>query len=192
MASDGSRRQSRVDPDRLQLQNTSETTKTAHALPTPGTNPPAQHPFPHILDDGITELWCPSDPAQIVADIYFVHDLMGHPFKTWCHSKAAPSQYQRADTGSRRHVLSKILGRKHEAPQQTTLMEALDFTNRCSREQQLSDLDTPEKTFTWIWDTPFKTWLEHDSSIFWIYEKPASGKSTLLNYIRNAGIPARY
>ncbi|OAL26100.1 hypothetical protein AYO20_10234 [Fonsecaea nubica] len=458
MASDESRRQSRVHPDRLQLQNTSETTEAAHALPTPETIPPAQHPLPQILDDGITELWCPSDPAQIVADIYFVHGLMGHPFKTWCHPKAAPLQYLRADTGSRRRVLSRILGRKHEAPQQTSdntsqaaapkgrgcywpldlipndfdnvrvltcgydshptrflaggnqmtisqhaqnllqrirttrsgcqgrpiifvahslggilvedaiiesrkfkhqpavldiscscaaifffgtphngsdaatygeslgkildicglrvnkqimrelqrngeklsaverdfndllnedipprdklqicsfqegkavtglkffpigkvvedssssfnrrdietsmfinenhmgmvrfqsaqsqgyvdfrsrlteylheierttsaqrlreqtqqaeraaLMEALDFTDRCIREQQLSDLDTPEKTFTWIWDTPFKTWLENDSSIFWIYGKPASGKSTLLNYIRKAG-----
>lgn len=54
---------------------------------------PNRRPYPVIQDDGITELWCPSDPSQILADVYFVHGLMGHPFKTWYHSK--PSQAKR-------------------------------------------------------------------------------------------------
>jgi hypothetical protein len=44
-----------------------------------------------ILDDGITELWSPRNPSQILADIYFVHGVTGHPFKTWHHRQASPS-----------------------------------------------------------------------------------------------------
>jgi hypothetical protein len=46
---------------------------------------PTQRPLPLILDNGVTELWCPPTSTDIVADICFVHGLMGHPFKTWDH-----------------------------------------------------------------------------------------------------------
>lgn len=35
----------------------------------------------------------------------------------------------------------------------------------------------------WIWNSIFAEWLKSDEKIFWIAGKPASGKSTLVNYI---------
>lgn len=40
-----------------------------------------------------------------------------------------------------------------------------------------------DDTFEWIWTSPFIAWLSNSSQIFWIRGKPASGKSTLINYI---------
>lgn len=53
-----------------------------NVLETPA-KPSKKRPRPHILDVGVTELWCPPAPTEILADICFVHGLMGHPFKTW-------------------------------------------------------------------------------------------------------------
>jgi hypothetical protein len=67
------------------------------------------------------------------------------------------------------------------------LLEIIDFKERCVRQQQISGLETTPKTLKWIWTSSFKTWLEDDTPFFWISGKPASGKSTLMNYIAQAG-----
>jgi hypothetical protein len=67
------------------------------------------------------------------------------------------------------------------------LLKIIDFKERCVRQQHISGLDTTQKTFKWIWTSSFKTWLEDDTPFFWISGKPASGKSTLMNYIAHAG-----
>ncbi|KAI1608488.1 hypothetical protein EDD36DRAFT_423386 [Exophiala viscosa] len=72
----------------------------------------ATRPIPPILDDGITELWCPTDSKQIVADIYFVHGLKGHPLKTWRHSKASVVEKRMVtEPTSKKFKMSSILGR---------------------------------------------------------------------------------
>lgn len=65
-------------------------------------------------------------------------------------------------------------------------MQIIDFKERCVRQQQLSSTETIQKTFDWIWTSTFKNWLEDDTPFFWISGKPASGKSTLMNYIAHA------
>jgi hypothetical protein len=67
------------------------------------------------------------------------------------------------------------------------LLEIIDFKERFVRQQQISGIETTLKTFKWIWTSSFKTWLENDTPFFWISGKPASGKSTLMNYIARAG-----
>ncbi|KEF54771.1 uncharacterized protein A1O9_09213 [Exophiala aquamarina CBS 119918] len=66
------------------------------------------------------------------------------------------------------------------------LKEILDFKERCVRQQQISGIETTQKTFDWIWTSSFKTWLEEDCPFFWISGKAASGKSTLMNYIAHS------
>lgn len=65
-------------------------------------------------------------------------------------------------------------------------MEILDFKERCVRQQQISGIETTQRTFDWVWTSSFKTWLEDDSPFFWVSGKAASGKSTLMNYIAHA------
>lgn len=54
------------------------------------------------------------------------------------------------------------------------------------RERQLdTDVDLPSPSLDWIWDSVFAEWLTDESAnkTFWIAGKPASGKSTLVNYV---------
>jgi len=44
-------------------------------------------------------------------------------------------------------------------------------------------LVTDEHSFDWVWKSEFVEWLKCDAKVFWIAGKPASGKSTLVNYI---------
>ncbi|KIX93516.1 uncharacterized protein Z520_10694 [Fonsecaea multimorphosa CBS 102226] len=119
MASSSSRGQPRAEPDRLPSQDALENTEAARG-PSATDSVPSQRQLPHILDDGITELWCPPNPAHVVADIYFVHGLMGHPFKTWYHPKAASAQKSQDNPESKKYRLSKIFGRKHEDRRETS------------------------------------------------------------------------
>lgn len=52
-----------------------------------------------------------------------------------------------------------------------------------TRKQHLAETRAKKETFDWIWTSDFKTWLESSSSLFWISGKPASGKSTLMEYL---------
>lgn len=55
-----------------------------------------------------------------------------------------------------------------------------------NRKAQLDQVDPA--SFVWIWtQTSFPDWLERDDGLYWISGKPASGKSTLINYLTRAG-----
>ena len=62
-------------------------------------------------------------------------------------------------------------------------MKTLDFAERRSREYQLQSLDTDQSSFGWIWDSVFADWLSSSKPLFWLRGKPASGKSTLTQYL---------
>ncbi|KAG9658012.1 hypothetical protein KCU95_g9702, partial [Aureobasidium melanogenum] len=61
--------------------------------------------------------------------------------------------------------------------------EKLNFPGRLARERQLNNLVAHDDSFDWIWESNFKIWLMSNAKVFWIAGKPASGKSTLVNYI---------
>ena len=62
-------------------------------------------------------------------------------------------------------------------------MRTLEFAERRSREYQLQNLDTDQSSFGWIWDSVFADWLSSSNPLFWLRGKPASGKSTLTQYL---------
>ena len=62
-------------------------------------------------------------------------------------------------------------------------MRDLDFAERRSREYQLQSLDTDQSSFGWVWDSAFAEWLSSSEPLFWLRGKPASGKSTLTQYL---------
>ena len=71
------------------------------------------------------------------------------------------------------------------------ILDTLDFAERKSREHQVKALDTPETTFSWVWDEDekscgFAEWLSSSEPLFWICGKPGSGKSTLVSYLVDA------
>jgi hypothetical protein len=63
------------------------------------------------------------------------------------------------------------------------LRQCLEFKERLVRQQQIESLATIEATFAWLWSSPFLTWLQSSSPLFWISGNPASGKSTLMSHI---------
>jgi hypothetical protein len=66
------------------------------------------------------------------------------------------------------------------------LSDCLDFGHRIDRQQQLANLHAREATLDWVWESDFSAWLKMDSPLFWISGNPASGKSTLMNYLASA------
>ena len=62
-------------------------------------------------------------------------------------------------------------------------MRTLDFAERRSREYQLRNLDTDQSSFSWIWSSALADWLSSPHPLFWLRGKPASGKSTLTQYL---------
>ena len=66
----------------------------------------------------------------------------------------------------------------------TELLSNLDYTERRSREFQLRNTAAKEESFSWIWSIPsFLNWFSNHEAVYWISGKPASGKSTLINYL---------
>ena len=63
------------------------------------------------------------------------------------------------------------------------LVKKLDYDGQLARERQLNTLITDKHSFDWVWKSNFVEWLKSDAKVFWIAGKPASGKSTLVNYI---------
>lgn len=46
-----------------------------------------REPLPHIPAVGICDIYHPPNDIKPIADIVFVHGLMGHPFNTWLYGK---------------------------------------------------------------------------------------------------------
>nr|KAK5448552.1 hypothetical protein LTR18_001640 [Exophiala xenobiotica] len=82
-----------------------------------------------------------------------------------------------------RQAEQRELENSRQLAERSAVVRALDFKERLSREQQLSNITTPSETFTWVWSSPFLQWLLSDGRLFWISGKPASGKSTLMHYL---------
>ncbi|KAJ9500522.1 hypothetical protein H2202_003738 [Exophiala xenobiotica] len=82
-----------------------------------------------------------------------------------------------------RGAQQRRLENSRQLAERSAVIRALDFKERLSREQQLSNITTPPETFTWVWSSIFLKWLRSDSSLFWISGKPASGKSTMMHYL---------
>ncbi|KAK2785059.1 hypothetical protein FQN52_008781 [Onygenales sp. PD_12] len=74
------------------------------------------------------------------------------------------------------------------------MLHRLDYAGQRARESQLGDEIIFDETLRWVWDSPLYDWLlvseipsrKHalgSLSPFWVRGKPASGKSTLINYL---------
>ncbi|ERF76053.1 hypothetical protein EPUS_01386 [Endocarpon pusillum Z07020] len=68
------------------------------------------------------------------------------------------------------------------------ILDIFDYTERLAREFQIEAAEAEPETFAWIWETGpgspgFSDWLAQESGLFWICGKPASGKSTLMDYL---------
>lgn len=75
---------------------------------------------PHVANVDITELYCPEPTTEILADIVFVHGLMGHPRRTWLYGEGSKHESLPApesSVGSRR--FSRLFGKKSKIPSAT-------------------------------------------------------------------------
>lgn len=62
-------------------------------------------------------------------------------------------------------------------------LKALDYGERLFKQQQVDQVYTSNLSFEWVWNSPFSQWLTDQQPLFWIAGHPASGKSTLINYL---------
>ena len=90
-----------------------------------------------------------------------------------------------------KQYINDHLQRQDELRLQEKFMDGLHFPEILSREERIKDAH--KKTFQWIFDetgksmrpwSNFVEWLREGSRTYWINGKPGSGKSTLMNYIR--------
>ena len=63
------------------------------------------------------------------------------------------------------------------------LLESLHYEGRLTREDQLWEKRADPQTMQWIWDSSFGKWASEAGGMFWICGKPASGKSTVMEYL---------
>ena len=68
------------------------------------------------------------------------------------------------------------------------MLRSLNYEDMFARELQLYDVNT--KTCEWVWSEEkgnggLAEWLSSDKAMFWIQGKPGSGKSTLMNYLKD-------
>ena len=67
------------------------------------------------------------------------------------------------------------------------LLHSLNYGEMLAREHQLVDANVT--TLDWVWSLPpgpssLLQWISNGTGIFWIQGKPGSGKSTLMNYLK--------
>ena len=85
--------------------------------------------LPDVSIHGVTVLYTP--PAEVVADIVFVHGLMGHPLRTWLYCKV-PSDYplKISEGQKKKWKVSTILGkRKNETDEEDIQGRANEATS---------------------------------------------------------------
>jgi len=97
----------------------------------PHVPPVKERVFPSIADVDITEVFCPSQGNVIVADIVFVHGLMGHPKSTWLFGKdpGAQSKVFSGDTAQKRSLWRKLSGR--DKPGGKSCNKSVENTQYC-------------------------------------------------------------
>ena len=57
--------------------------------------------LPVVADKGLTTVYDPSGEDDVVADVIFVHGLMGHPFDTWTHGERSQGSENSKVKGSK-------------------------------------------------------------------------------------------
>ena len=63
------------------------------------------------------------------------------------------------------------------------MLKSLHYEGRLTREDQLWEKRADPETMQWIWDSSFGKWASEAGGMFWICGKPASGKSTVMEYL---------
>lgn len=63
--------------------------------------------------------------------------------------------------------------------------QEFDYDHRTNREFQIQHMKVEPSTLDWIWDSSLMAWFRDEAKVFWVAGKPASGKSTLINYVRH-------
>ncbi|KAK5069736.1 hypothetical protein LTR64_008081 [Lithohypha guttulata] len=72
------------------------------------------------------------------------------------------------------------------APPANWLTDQLSFQGQFARVKRLNAIQAKDASFEWLWEVDtFVEWLSTPGKVFWITGKPASGKSTLMNYVAN-------
>ncbi|KAM7212830.1 hypothetical protein V8F06_011776 [Rhypophila decipiens] len=116
-------------------------------------------------------------------------------FRSLCHQFMVSSNELRTISNrSKKAICDKRL-----AQVQVSILNSLRFDDM---EYRFESIAKPhEKTFRWIFKNPrqhqrpwsnFIEWLELESGVYWLHGKPESGKSTLLSYIVQNRLTARY
>jgi hypothetical protein len=77
---------------------------------------------------------------------------------------------------------------REEAQKGREILSIFDYAEKLARDFQIEATDAEPETFAWIWeDVPgspgFSDWLAQKTGLFWIFGKPDSGKSTLMDYL---------
>ena len=99
--------------------------------------------------------------------------------------------FSQDDKDSERVLLDQIVHRMQDMSEKSSvlateqqILDGLYFPQMQMREEAIKE--TYSDTFTWIFNdetTEFKSWLEHDTGIFWVRGKAGSGKSTLMKFL---------
>lgn len=81
---------------------------------------PTDRVCPHVADVDITELYCPEPTTEVLADIVFVHGLMGHPKRTWLYCEGSKHEFPSAPESSvRSRITFRLFGKRSKIPSAT-------------------------------------------------------------------------
>ncbi|KAH0348155.1 peptidase family M13, partial [Aureobasidium melanogenum] len=111
-------------PDMFRIKGTTANSREfREAFKCPVKAPTCELCFAPIADVGITEIYCPASNVAPVADIVFVHGLMGHPRDTWLYGKfpkAQPTATHKENV-QKRSILQKVFGSNKSAGEKPDL-----------------------------------------------------------------------
>ena len=110
--------------------------------------------YPHVQDEGFTELYTPPESVETIADIIFVHGLRGHPRKTWQLEKSQETTDERS--GSKWFWKKKKDGKDGKLKQDQPGSE-----NRCYWPFDLLPLDVKNvRVLTYGYDSSPTHWVK--------------------------------